>query len=107
MLFRSTYYKDMHDKITTIEQLATMIQRTMASKEDLANLSGKMESRMENMESVMKDMQEEMSVTREDVRYIRNTMTALVSNDAAQDAAVVNLAERVEILEDRATLAPA
>jgi len=80
-----------------------MIQRTMASKEDLAQLSG----RMENMESVMKDVREELNATRMDVNYIRSTMNALISNGTVQDAAIVNLAERVEILEDHPAFAPA
>ncbi|MFY9463210.1 MAG: hypothetical protein WAP52_03430 [Candidatus Sungiibacteriota bacterium] len=93
----------MHEKITTIEGLATMIQRTMASKEDLAQLS----DRMENVESVMKDMREEMNATRKDVSYIRSTMNALSSNDTTQDAVIINLAKRVEILEDHPALVPA
>lgn len=100
----------MHEKITTIEGLATMIQRTMASKEDLAQLSqkmGTMEGRMDTIASVVKDIQEELNETRKDVIYIRSTMNALLSNDATQDATIVNLAERVEILEEHPALVPA
>lgn len=87
-----------------------MIQRTMASKEDLAMVKNDVTEIKEDvagLKSVMRDMQEELNETRKDVSYIRSTMNALVSNDATQDAAIVNLAERVEILEDNMTLAPA
>jgi len=68
----------------------------MASKEDL-----------QGVKEVMTLMQEEKNATRKDVSYIRSTMNALVSNDTTQDAAIVHLAERVEILEDKTLLAPA
>ena len=93
----------MHEKITTIEGLATMIQCTMASKEDLAGVK----IDLAEVKSVMGVMREELNATRIDVNYIRSTMNALVSNDATQDATIVNLAERMEILEDHPALAPA
>ena len=99
----------MHEKITTIEGLAAMIQRTMASKEYLAVVKQDIAGMKEDV-AVLKDtmgiMREEMNATRVDVNYIRSTMNALISNDATQDAPIINLAERVEIIED-IVLAPA
>jgi hypothetical protein len=53
----------------------------------------------------MKDMAEELTATHEDVRYVRNTVTKLVRNDVAQDAAINTLSARVARLEKKVGLA--
>lgn len=58
----------------TIEDLATLIQGTMASKEDI------MELRTETKD-ILKDTAAEMDAMHSDVRYIRSTVDKLVHND--------------------------
>lgn len=84
----------MIEKITTIENLAAMIQRTMASKEDF-----------KRVEEVQKDTLEELNATHEDVRYIRSTVNILVQSDVAHEAAIEELKARVYRLEQRAGVA--
>ena len=95
----------MQDKITTIEELAIMVKHGFdqtATKKDLELLKDD----LQGVKEVMTLMQEEINETRKDVIYIRSTMNALISNDTTQDATIINLAERVEILEE-AALVPA
>lgn len=81
----------MPEKITTIEGLAALIQRTMASKQDL--------------QALRQEMLEELNATHADVRYIRSTVEKLVRSDIAQDATIQDLTARVHRLEQKAGLA--
>ena len=104
-MFLCCYTSRMHDKITTIEELAIMVKHGFdqtATKKDLELFK----DGLQGVKEVMTLMQEEINETRKDVIYIRSTMNALISNDTTQDAAIINLAERVEILEE-AALVPA
>ena len=83
-------------KKMTIEQLAAMIQKTMASKEDLKSLATKED---------LKDVWEEVNATHADVRHIRSTVDTLIHSDVAQEAAIEDLTSRVHRLEEKASLA--
>ena len=76
------------NKSMTIEDLAEMIHKTMASKEDI-----------KRVEQIQKNMFTELNATREDVRHLRNTVSSLVHGEAAQDTAIENLETRVHRLE--------
>lgn len=76
----------------TIEDLASLIQRTMASKEDITEL------RTET-KGILKDMAEELNATHADVAYMRRTLDPLVRNDIAQDEAIEDLASQVRQLK--------
>lgn len=78
----------------TIGDLAEMIQRTMASKEDVTRI-----------ESLQRNMLEELNATHEDVRYVRNTVSTLVHSDAAHEAAIAELKSRVSRVEQKVGLA--
>jgi hypothetical protein len=54
---------------------------------------------MTELKGFMNDMLEELTATHEDVRYVRNTVTMLVKNDAAHEAAIESLRKRVERVE--------
>ena len=109
----------MIDRITTIEDLAQMIQRTMASKEDLKAFATKvdldemrgdiseMRGDINGIKGGMNEMREEIGNLQKDVSYIRTTMNALVSNDLAQDGAIEELRDRTSRLEFKAGFAPA
>jgi anaerobic ribonucleoside-triphosphate reductase len=95
---------DTHDKEkpTTLNDLAAMINHgfTEAQKQtdaQVAALNGE-------LTGIMKDMAEELTATHEDVRYVRNTVTKLVRNDVAQDAAINTLSARVARLEKKVGL---
>jgi predicted DNA-binding helix-hairpin-helix protein len=91
-------------KPTTLDDLAAMINegfKTTASKEDVKEVRAEMSS----LRSTMSDMAEELTATHGDVRYIRSTVTMLVRNDAAQDAAINTLTARVARLEKKVGLA--
>lgn len=62
----------------TIEQLAEMIQNTIASKEDVKDIVG------------------ELNTTHADVYYIRSTVDALVHSDIVHDAAIEDLTARLD-----------
>jgi hypothetical protein len=81
----------MAQKNMTIEKLAEMINEgftTTATKEDI-----------QRVEHIQRDMLKELTATHEDVRYLRNTVTMLVQSEAAQDAAIMSLRERLERVE--------
>ncbi|MEK7099347.1 MAG: hypothetical protein AAB916_02425 [Patescibacteria group bacterium] len=84
----------------TIEDLAEMIQRTMASKEDFATVK----KDIAEVTSLQKDMLGELHATHGDVRYVRNTVSMLVQGDAAHEAAIAELKTRVYRLEQKAGL---
>lgn len=84
----------------TIEDLAALMQRTMASKEDVAT----MHQRINKVEHLQKDILEELTATHEDVRYIRNTVSMLVQSDAAHEAAIAELKTRVHRVEQKVGL---
>lgn len=87
----------------TIEDLAEMIQRTMASKEDLDRFATKKD--VEEVRSLQHDMLEELNATHADVRHIRNTVSMLVHSDAAHEAAIAELKSRVSHVEQKVGLA--
>jgi hypothetical protein len=83
------------DKLpTTIEELAAMLYKHMASKEDI-----------NRVEHIQKEMLEELTATHEDVRYVRNTVTMLVTSVAAHEAANESLRKRVERVERKVGIA--
>jgi prefoldin subunit 5 len=86
---------------TTIEELAAMLYKHMASKEDIKELRAE----TNGMKDMIKDMAEELNATHEDVRYLRRSVDMLVRSDAAQDAAIKTLTARVTRLEKKVGLA--
>jgi hypothetical protein len=64
-----------------------------------------MDHRLDKVEQIQKDMLEELTATHEDVRYVRITVTILVTSDAAQDAAIASLRKRLERVERKDGLA--
>lgn len=100
----------MPEKKMTIEDLAEVIQRTMASKEDLTQVNKKLEKLeklelgVEDLTSKLHDVVDEMGSMRQDIRYIKDTMNILVRNDTAQDTAIEDLDTRVETLERKAMM---
>ena len=83
----------------------------LATQEDLKALAPQetvnaiMETVAETKESVtglaglMQDMLEELTATHDDVRYVRTTVTALARSDAAHEAAIESLRQRMERVE--------
>jgi prefoldin subunit 5 len=86
---------------TTIEELAAMIYKHMANKEDIKELRAETNA----MKGTMQDMAEELNAMHEDVRYLRHSVDMLVRSDAAQDAAIKTLTARVTRLERKVGLA--
>lgn len=76
----------MEEKIATIEELAGMIQRTMASKEDVAGLR--------------KEMKDSFSNVNARLDFIREEIAGLL----ALRQEVYDLRERVKRLEERSGL---
>ncbi len=95
----------MPEKKMTIEDLAEVIQRTMASKEDLKQFVTKDDLKQLVTKGELRDLREEIlegfGSLREDVHYIRTTMNMLVQNDTAQDAEIGRLDIRVSKLEQK------
>ena len=60
---------------------------------------------IEAVKDTMQEMLDELNATHEDVRDIRRTVTALVRNDAAQDAAIKILTARITRLKKKVGLA--
>ena len=88
----------MAEKITTIEGLAALIQRTMASKEDITSVK----EDIKRVEQIQKDTLEELIATHTDVSYLKTTVDKLTQSDIAQDAAIQDLGVRVHRLEQKA-----
>jgi len=86
---------------TTIEELPAMLYKHMASKEDIKELRAE----MSGMKDTMQEMTEELTATHENVRYVRNTVTMLVRKDAAHEAAIESLRERMERVERKIGIA--
>ena len=87
---------------TTLDDLAAMINRSFTEAQkhtdaQLAALRGE-------LTETMKDLAEVLTATHEDVRYIRTTVSLLVRNDVAQDAAIKTLSARVARLEKKVGL---
>ena len=98
-----------------------MIQRTMASKEDLRALATKAELQVvkdnlrdfrKGMGGFQKDMREFKQATaeqfmslHEDVAYARNATGMVVRSDAGQDKDIDRLKDRVHRLEQKAGFA--
>lgn len=89
----------------TIEDLAALIQRTMASKDDLHAFRGEISEEMNVLRGQVLEVLEEMNATHADVRYIRSTVDKLVRSDIAQNTAIEDLASRTHRLEQKAGLA--
>ena len=92
------------DLSATIENLAIMVKREfddmtsqMAAKEDLM-------ATREDIREYIKEIWEELDVIHADVRYVRNTMSGLVSSDAAQDTVIQDLTIRTRRLEKKVGL---
>ncbi len=85
---------------TTIEELAAMMHKHMASKEDIKELR----TETSDLNGTMQDMVQELNATHEDVRYLRRSVDMLVRSDAAQDAAIKTLTARVTRLEKKVGL---
>ncbi len=66
-----------------------------------------MDKRMDKVESLQRDMLEELQATHEDVRHIHTTVTMLVHSEAAYEAALTGLKDRVYRLEQKAGFAKA
>ena len=90
----------MEKPITTIEALAAMLYKHMASKEDIKELR----TETSDLKGMMQDMVQELNATHEDVRYLRRSVDMLVRSDAAQDAAIKTLTARVTRLEKKVGL---
>ena len=90
----------MPNKITTIEDLAEMIQRTMASKEDVHAVK----QDINEVKQIQKDMLEELNATHADVRYLKSSVDLLTRNEAERDSLVQDLTARVHRLEQKAGL---
>jgi len=86
---------------TTIEALAAMLYKHMASKEDIKELRAE----MSDLKGTMQEMMEELTATHEDVRYVRNTVTMLARSDAAHEAAIASLRKRMERVERKIGIA--
>jgi uncharacterized coiled-coil protein SlyX len=95
-----------HHNPTTLDDLVAMINHGFSeTQKHLDQRLDAMEHRLGTVEQVQKDMLEELTATHGDVRYIRNTVTMLVTSDAAQDAAIKTLTARVARLEKNVGLA--
>ena len=109
----------MIEHITTIEDLAEMIQRTMASKEDLQGVKDDLQDFRAEMTEFKEDMgrfkqdmrqfqqamAEQFMSLHEDVAYARNATSMVVKSDAAQDKEIDRLKERAHRLEQKAGFA--
>ena len=84
----------MEEKITDIEGLASLIQRTMTSKEDVSRLEEKFGQRIEGLEQKMEDgfrgVNARLDLVREDI-----------SDLSAIRQGLQDLRQRVERLEQR------
>jgi predicted nucleic acid-binding Zn-ribbon protein len=76
------------------ETVTAMMETIAETKESVTELTG-----------LMKDMLEELTATREDVRYIRTTVTTLARSDAAHEAAIESLRKRLERVERKVGMA--
>jgi hypothetical protein len=84
----------------TIEELAAMLYKHMASEEDIKELRAE----TNDMKDTMQDAVQELNATHEDVRYLRRSIDMLVRSDAAQDAAIKTLTARMMRLEKKVGL---
>ncbi len=86
---------------TTIEELAAMMHKHMASKEDIKELRAE----TNGVKDTMQEMMEELTATHEDVRYIRTMVNMVVKSDAAHQAAIESLRKRMERVERKIGIA--
>jgi ABC-type transporter Mla subunit MlaD len=98
--------KQHHNPLTLADLKAALTG--LATKDDLKALAPQetvnalMETVAETKEGItaltglMQDMLDELTATHEDVRYVRTSVTMLARSDAAQEAAIESLRERVE-----------
>lgn len=84
----------MNEKITTIDGLAEMIQRTMASKEDLKGMASK-----EDLQEFRREVMEKHDRIHSDIRDIKMTLGPLVRAVAAMEREYQELYTRVGRLE--------
>ena len=109
----------MIERITTIEDLAEMIQRTMASKEDLRGVKDDLQGVKDDLQEFRQEMTEfkqdmrqfqqatieQFMSLHEDVAYARNATSMVVKSDTAQDKEIDRLKERTHRLEQKAGFA--
>jgi hypothetical protein len=86
--------KDTVTGLATPETVSAVMETVAETKEGVTELTG-----------LMKEMMEELTATHEDVRYVRNTVTMLVTSDAAHEAALESLRTRVERVEKKVGIA--
>jgi chaperonin cofactor prefoldin len=70
------------------DTVSAVMETVAETKEGVTELTG-----------LMTDMMQELTATHDDVRYVRNTVTMLVTSDAAHEAAIESLRKRVERVE--------
>jgi predicted nucleic acid-binding Zn-ribbon protein len=76
------------------ETVTAMMETVAETKEGMTELTG-----------LIHDMLEELTATHEDVRYVRTTVTILAQSDAAHEAAIESLRERMERVERKVGIA--
>jgi hypothetical protein len=76
--------------------------REPATKADLRAMKTEI---IDAVKDTMKEMMEELTATHEDVCYLRNAVYMLVQSEAAQDAAIVSLRERIARVEQKVCIA--
>jgi hypothetical protein len=86
--------KDTVTGLATQETLSAVMETAAETKEGVTQLKG-----------LMQEMMEELTATHEDVRYLRNAVNRLVQSEAAQDAAIVSLRERIARVEQKVGIA--
>jgi chaperonin cofactor prefoldin len=97
-----------HHNPTTLDDLAAMINQGFI--ETQKHVDKRLDERRDDMatkgevnegKQTMNEMLEELTATHEDVRYVRNTVTILVTSDAAHEAAIESLRKRMERVENK------
>ena len=82
--------KDTVTALATQETVSAVMETVAETKEGVTALTG-----------LVTDMMQELTATHEDVRYVRNTVTMLVTSDATHEATMVSLKKRVERVEKK------
>jgi hypothetical protein len=80
--------KDTRQGLATRATVSAVMETVAETTEGVTELKG-----------LMKDMPEELNATHEDVRYVRTTVTMLVTSEAAHEAAIASLRKRLERVE--------
>jgi hypothetical protein len=85
--------KDTVTGLATQETVSAVMETVAETKEGVTELKG-----------LMKEVMEDLTATHEDVRDVRNTVTMLVTSDAAHEAAIESLRTRLERVERKVRL---